>query len=222
MNGVPVGLNSTVTEGHSSEIGLRLRGTIRPRLFYGITGGWLGASLGDSLARTAVVNSSQLDRAHRVSLGFGLGYILNRNTVFTFDTAAGTSYASAARTEDANGNLLQNGIANGHLLSAHVAVQRNVWRRVFVSASFLNIWYDQRQHVEAYPDQFGSLSVVQDAFFPVSPQAYQFAPRFSDLGVGWRWSSAFLAEYLFTYYYAITPPVHSLMLRYTFSRRTAN
>lgn len=111
------------------------------------------------------MNSSQLDRAHRVSLGFGLGYILNRNTVFTFDTAAGTSYASAARTEDANGNLLQNGIANGHLLSAHVAVQRNVWRRVFVSASFLNIWYDQRQHVEAYPDQFGSLSVVQDAFF---------------------------------------------------------
>jgi hypothetical protein len=222
INGVPAGLNSTVTGGHSSEIGLRLRGIVRPRLFYGITGGWLGVSLGDNLMRTDVVNSSQLDRAHRGSLGFGLGYILNPSTMFTFDSAASTSLVSAVRTEDATGNPLQNGIANGHLWSTHVAVQRNVWRRFFVSASFLNIWYAQRQHIEAFPDQFGNISLVQDAFFPVSPQAYEFAPRFSDFGVGWRSSSAFLTEYLFTTDYGVTPSTHTIMLRYTFSRRTAN
>lgn len=219
INETPVGLNSTDTGGHSSEIGLNLRGVIRPRLLYGITADWLGVSLSDNLVRTATVNSSQLDRAQRGSLGFGLGYFLNRSTIFTFDMTAGTSRVAAARTEDATGNLLQNEVANGHLFSTHVAVQRNIWRRFFVSASFLNIWYTQHQHVNVFPDQFGNISTVQDAFFPVSPQAYLFAPRFSDFGIGWRPSPAVLIEYLFTTDYGVTASTHTLMLRYTFDRR---
>lgn len=222
INQVPVGLNSTSTGGHSSEFGLNLRGVIRPGLLYGITADWLGVSLSDSLVRTATVNSSQQDRAQQGSLGFGLGYFLNRSTIFTFDTTAGTSRVAAGRTEDATGNLLQNEVANGHLWSTHVAVQRNIWHRFFVTASFLNIWYTQHQRVDAFPDQSGNISLVQDAFFPVSPEAYLFAPRFSDFGVGWRPSPAVMIEYLFTTDYGVTASTHTIMLRYALGRRTGD
>ncbi len=222
INDVPVGLNSTSTGGHSSEIGLNLRGVLRPGLLYGITADWLGVSLSDNLVRTATLNSSQQDRAQQGSLGFGLGYFLNRSTIFTFDTTAGTSRVAAARTGDATGNLLQNEVANGHLWSTHVAIQRNIWHRFFVTASFLNIRYTQHQRVDTFPDQSGNISMVQDAFFPVSPQAYLFAPRFSDFGIGWRPSPAVLIEYLFTTDYGVTPSTHTIMLRYTLRGRTGD
>ena len=91
FEGRPAGLNSTLSSGHSSEAGIRLRGVITPRLFYGATAAWLGISLGDALTRTNVVASNERDRAQRGSLAFGLGYALTDRTVLTFDVAGGTS-----------------------------------------------------------------------------------------------------------------------------------
>jgi len=219
INAVPVTPNATGTAGHSSEIGFRLRGLIRPRLFYGITGSWLGVSLADSLVRTGVVNSSEGDRATLGSLGFGVGYVLSRRTVLTLDAAAGTSRLAAVRTEDATGYLLQNGTVNGHFVSTHAAVQFDLSRHLFASASFLNVWHAQHLNVDFFPDQFGNTSLVQDSFLPLTPSAYQVASHFSDFGIGWRFSRNLFAQYLFTTDYGVTAPSHTLMLRYTFKLR---
>ena len=219
VNNVPVTLNSTATGGHSAEIGFRLRGAIQPRLFYGVTGAWVMDSLNDALVRTGVVNSSERDHAALASLGFGLGYALSRRVVLTLDTAGGTSRLAASRMENATGNLLQNGTANGHFFSTHAAVQFNLSRRLFTSVSYLNVWHAQHLNVDLFPDQFGNTSLVQDSFFPLVPSAYQIASHFSDFGIGWRFSPHLFAQYLFTTDYGVTSPSHIIMLRYTFKLR---
>jgi hypothetical protein len=216
INNLPVTLNSTGSTGHSSEIGFRLRGLLRPRLFYGITGAWEEISLANSLVRTGVVNSSQQDRGALGSIGFGIGYLLSHRTVLTLDSAGGTSRLAAARTENATGNLLQNGTANSHFLSTHAAVQVDLSRRIFVSVAYLNVWHAQHWNVDLFPDSFGSTSLVQDSFLPLTPSAYQLASHFSDFGIGWRFSTNCFAQYLFTTDYGVTAPSHTLMLRYTF------
>jgi hypothetical protein len=145
-----------------------------------------------------------------------MGYAVSRRVLITWDTAAGTSRVASARLEDATGNLLQNGSSSGHFFSAHAAAQVNLTRRFFVSGSLLNVWRSQRLNVDLFPDQFGWTSLAQDSFFPLTPSAYQLAPRFSDFGAGWSFSPKFFAQYLFTTDYGVTSSSHALMLRYTF------
>lgn len=219
VNNAPVTLNSTNSAGHSSEIGLRLRGGITPRLFYGLTGAWSGVSLSDGLVRTGAANSNEIDRGQLASAGGGLGYALSRRAVATFDVAAGTSRLASSRFEDSTGNLLQNGTANGHFVSSHAAVQFNLTRRLFVSASYMNVWHGQYLNVNLFPDRFGLTSLAQDSFFPLTPYAYDLASHFSDFGAGWRFSPDFFVQYLFTTDYGATSPSHAVMLRYTFKLR---
>jgi hypothetical protein len=219
INGFPVGLNSTRTSGHSAELGLRLRGAITPRLSYGLTAAWLGVSLQDGLVRTNAVDSHERDRAQRGSLGLGLGYALTRRVVLSFDLAGGATRTQAARTEDGTGALLQNGTANGHFISTHAAVQADVTRRLFVSASYLNVWQCHELNVDLFPDRYGQSTLVQDSFFPFTPAAFQSGSHFSDFGVGWRFSPNFFVQYLYSTDYGVSPASHSLMLRYTFHLR---
>ena len=216
VNSVPVSLGFTGLGGHSTEIGFRLRGTLTPRLFYGATGSWLGTSLAGGLAPSGTADSLARDRAQRDSLGFGIGYAASRRVLLTLDTAAGTSRVASSRLESLTGNLLQNGAADGRFVSAHAAIQVNLTRRFFVSGSLLNVWRAQHVNVDLFPDQFGWTTLAQDSFFPLSPSAYQLAPRFSDFGAGWSFSPKFFAQYLFTTDYGVTSSSHALMLRYTF------
>ncbi len=219
INGSPAGLNSTSTSGHSAELGLRLRGAITSRLSYGITGAWLGVSLQDGLVRTNAVDSHERDRAQRGSLGLGLGYALTRRVMLSFDTAGGATRTQAARTEDGTGALLQNGTANGHFLSVHGAVQADLTRRLFVSASLLNVWQCHELNVDLFSDRYGQSTLVQDSFFPFTPAAFQSGSHFSDFGVGWRFSPNFFVQYLYSTDYGVTSASHTVMLRYTFHLR---
>jgi len=217
LNGNPLTLNSTDTTGHSSEIGFRLRGAFTPRFIYGFTGSLVKISLADGLVRTHVANSHERDRAQRGSAGLGMGYAVNRRTIFIFDLDGGTSRVAASRFETATGNTLQNGTANSHF--AHEALQFDVSRRVFLSASYMHVWSDQHLSVNLFPSRAGVVSMVQDSFFPVTPKAWQYAARFSDFGIGWRFSRDLFLQYLYTTNYGVTTPSHELMLRYTFRFR---
>ena len=215
----PAPLNSTRTSGHSAEIGMRLRGNVTPRLFYGITAAWLGVALQDGLVRTNAVASHERDRAQRGTLGLGLGYALTRRVMLSLDAAGGAIRTQAARTEDATGALLQNGTANGHFISLHGAVQASLTRRLFVSASLLNLWQCHELEVALFPDRYGQSTLVQDSFFPFTPAAFQSGSRFSDFGVGWRFTPEFFVQYLYSTDYGASPATHTLMLRYTFHLR---
>ncbi|HEY2013915.1 MAG TPA: FecR family protein [Bryobacteraceae bacterium] len=217
VNGIAGGLNSTHTSGHSSELGLRLRGAITPRLSYGVTAAWLGVSLEDGLVRTNAVDSRQRDRSQRGSLGFGLGYALTRRVMLSFDTAGGAARNAATRTEDSTGNTLQNGDANSHFISVHGAVQADLTRHLFVTASLLNVLQRHSLSVNTFADRYGNWTQVQDSFFPFTP--YQLGSHFSDFGAGWRFSPDLFLQYLYSTDYGTSTASHTLMLRYTFHLR---
>src|SRR5690349_19968843 len=76
LDAVNLPLESTRSAGHSSEVGVRLRGPLTQKLFYGLDGSHIGLSLDDALVRASVANSNQRDRARRGAAGLGLGYLL--------------------------------------------------------------------------------------------------------------------------------------------------
>ena len=195
---------------------MRLRGAITRRLSYGVAGDWLGVSLQDALLRTDAVASHQRDRSQRGSLAFGLGYALTRRIVLSFDATGGAARNTAMRTEDATGNMLQNGDANPYFASVHAAIQANLSRHLFVSASLMNVWQSGGVNVDLFPDQYGQRTLVQDSFFPSTTTGYPYAGRFSDFGAGWRFTPDFVVQYLFSTDYGVTAASHTLLLRYTF------
>ena len=219
LNGFPVGLNATHTAGHSSELGLRLRGMATSRLSYGIAAAWLGISLLDGMNRIGAVDSHQRDRMKRGTAAIGLGYALTRRITLSFDLAAGSAPTSAARTEDGTGVLLESAVAGNRFVSAHAAVQSDITRRLFLTASFLNVWQAHHLNVSLFPDRFGNSTSVEDAFFPMNPALGQYAPRFSDFGAGWRFTRSLFAQYVYSTDYGASSATHTLMLRYTFHLR---
>jgi hypothetical protein len=219
INGTAAGLNATLTTGHSSEFGVRVRGLATARLSYGFAAAWLGISLLDGMNRITAVDSHERDRAQRGSVAVGVGYALTRRTTLSFDLAGGSARTWGVRTEDATGSLLQNAVADSRFVSAHAAVQSDITRRLFLTASFLSVWQAHNLGVSLYPDRFGYVTSVEDAFFPMNPAAAQYAARFSDFGAGWRFTRELFAQYVYSTDYGTSAATHTLMLRYTFRRR---
>jgi hypothetical protein len=219
INDVALGLNATRTAGHSSEIGVRVRGLATARLSYGLAAAWLGISLLDGMNRLGAVDSHERDRSQRGTVAVGLGYALTRRTTLSFDLAGGSARTWAARSEDSTGALLQNAVAASHFVSAHAAVQSDITRRLFLTVSFLNVWQAHNLNVALFPDRFGNRTNVEDAFFPMNPTAAQYAPRFSDFGAGWRFTRNLFAQYVYSTDYGTSSATHTLMLRYTFHGR---
>jgi hypothetical protein len=162
------------------------------------------------------VNSHERDRAQRGSVAIGIGYALTRKTTLSFDLAGGTARTWASRTEDGTSSLLQNAVADSHFTSAHAAVQSDITRRLFLTASFLQIWQGHGLNVALFPDRFGNRTSVEDSFFSMNPTANIYAPRYSDFGAGWRFTRDLFAQYVFSTDYGASAATHTLMLRYTF------
>ena len=219
INDSPLGLNATRTAGHSSEFGMRLRGMATSRLSYGFAAAWLGISLLDGMNRIETVDSHERDRAQRVSTAVGVGYALTQRTTLSFDLAGGNARTWAGRHEDSTGALLQNAAADSRFVSAHAAVQSDITRRLFLTASFLNVWQAHSLDVTLFPDRFGNITSVEGAFFPMNPAAGQYASRFSDFGAGWRFTRTLFAQYVYSTDYGASSATHTLMVRYTFHPR---
>jgi len=170
---------AAASAGHSSEAGLRLRGALTRSLSYGIAAVWTGISLRQQFALAGMVAPWQPYGQQRTTLALGLGYALTRRTVLSFDLAGGAAHASA-----------------GRFGSAHIAVQTDITRQLFATASYMNLW--QRQGMMLFP------------------QTYPIGSHFSDYGAGWRFSRDLFVQYLFSTDYGFSEPSHTIMLRYTF------
>src|SRR5207247_7995017 len=112
--------------GHFSESGLRLRGSFTRRLFYGVEGSYLFSDSNGRTKRSRVVDSNTFASTTRTTLGFGLGYMANRRTIFSFDVAGGVVRVPETRRERATGNLLEEEKKRAFFLSLHGAVQADV------------------------------------------------------------------------------------------------
>jgi hypothetical protein len=215
LDGVPLPLESTRSAGHSTELGARLRGPLSRRLFYGLDASLVGLSLDDALVRAVVVNSNQRDRSHREAFGAGLGYVLNPRVIFTFDAVGGKSSLTARRFESATSRLLQNGNADDRFVSLHAAIQTDLSRHLFVSGSLLAVMQTHHTGYLVFPDRFGQIVPLGDAFFPTLATRYQAVGKYSDYGAGWRFSPDLFVQYLYSTDYGYTAGTHTIMLRYT-------
>jgi hypothetical protein len=216
--GGPRLLNRTSATGHSSEIGLRLRGPLSRRLFYGIEGSYISATIDENARRTGVVDSIINSRSRRATLGFGLGYVLKPRTVFSLDVTGGVARINDARNESATSNLLESERKKASFLSLHAAVQADVWRRLFVSGSLLSVTQSRVSDLALYPDRFGRVMSGDGMFQPNGRTRDRFTDYFSNLSFGWRFKRNFLAEYIFSTDFGQTSPRHTLLFRYTFAR----
>jgi hypothetical protein len=216
LSNVSEPLDSTRSSGHSSEFGLRLRGPMGQRFFYGLEASWLGLALSDDLTRSIAVDSHQRDRAQRSSAALGLGYFLNQRTTLSVDFAGGVSSASTGRTEVGTGALLQTGTQNSRFVSANLGVQTKLSSHLFLNVSLLAIAqaYDLSQAV--YSGSFGNAGLITDPFLPLTATGYRPPRRSSDFGAGWRFSNSLFLQYVFSTSYGVDSGGHTFMLRYTF------
>jgi len=206
LNGSPLPLDAARTSGHSSEIGLRLRGPITKRLFYGAEATLLAVSL-DERRRAGEIVTNDRDRARLATFGAGLGYAPRPQTVFSLDVAGAISHTKDLQRDELAGSLRTDERQRNLSFSVHGAVQTDVWRKLFVNASIFALT-EQRQTRLLAVANVSPGSLTRD----------RFTIYYSDFGAGWRFTPNFLAQYIFSTDYGSNPSGHSLLLRYTFDR----
>lgn len=94
LNAQPQSLDMTQSTGRFSEAGIRFRGVLTRKLFYGLQASWFLLSMDEQLRLSAIVNSHQHNRTTGSSFTVGLGYVLNPRIAFTLDLAGGFSNAT--------------------------------------------------------------------------------------------------------------------------------
>lgn len=217
LNGENGLLNRTNATGRTSELGLRFRGAITSRLFYGVEGSYFYSNTAGRTLRAPVVDSNAFARSTRSTLSFGLGYLVRPRTVFSFDLAGGFAHIADNRSERATGNSLEDEKRKAFFLSLHGAVQADVWRRLFVSGSVLSVSQTRITDLMLYPDRFGDRLGSDGIFKPDGRTRDRFTDYFSNFGAGWRFTPNLLAEYIFSTDFGQTSSRHTILLRYSFN-----
>ncbi len=218
FDGLPLSLDSVIYEGQSSEIGVRLRGPVTQRLFYGVEGSWLRVNLNEQIRRAVIVDSTERENITRAAVSFGFGYALRRTTVLSADLAFGFSQVDEKHYEDATGNLLEDVQQQNRFASLHAGAQTDLWRSLFASASVLAIRQARTTDLKLYPDRFGRRLTSYGLAEPDGLTRETPMYAFSDFGIGWRFTPNLLAEYIISVNRDLGAPRHVFMLRYTFKR----
>jgi hypothetical protein len=219
LNGQPQSLDTTQSAGRSSEVGVRFRGVLTKKLFYGAQASWFLLSLDEQLRLSTIVNSHELDRTTGSSFAAGIGYAFRPRIVLTLDLAGGFANTTTMRTEDATGNLLERNRRGSPFLSAHEAIQADIWRHLFVSGSLLTVRQTLSTNLALYPDRFGRLLTSDGIFASNGLTRDRTTLYYSEFGAGWRFTDNFLAEYVLSTNYGLTRPSHVFLLRYSFRVR---
>ncbi|HEY0429471.1 MAG TPA: FecR domain-containing protein [Pyrinomonadaceae bacterium] len=216
VNGIAQTKDFIKSKGNSSELGFRLRGAFSHRLFYGAEGTILFGQSRENLQRAVIVDSKERSATNRYTLGFGLGYVLRPRTIFSFDAAGGLIKTDRRRTENFTANLLETESQRARFLSLYAAVQTSVWRNLFVSASILSLTQSRTNKTALFPDRFGRI-LNSDGVFTANEHTKDFfTDFFSNYGIGWRFKSGLVLEYILTTDYGQTAPRHAFLLRYNF------
>ena len=219
VNNVSQAGDLTRSLGSSSEIGFRLRGVFTPRLFYGAESSFVFGRSFQDLRRTVIVNSTERSSGVRATFGLGLGFSYDQRTVFSFDVGGGVISRHLNRFETLTGNLLEADRNNTKFLSLHVAGQRDVWRNLFMSVSLMALMESHTSDVTLHPDRFGRLLNNSGIFVRNGQLTNLFSDLYSNYGVGWRFKSDLVLQYVLTTDYGQSSPRHIFIFRHTFGSR---
>ena len=160
----------------------------------------VGGRLSVQLRQPSAVDSDQRDRLRKESAAVGFGYLLDRRTVISFDAAGGGSHIATAPAEERR-----------YTASVHAGIRRDLFGRLFASASFLTIW--RTAHMDAL------LQSAPDPFSMLVAPLYSHGKHFSDFGLGWRFTPNLCLQYIYSTDYGFSPVSHAVMFRYTFRLR---
>ena len=111
--------------------------------------------------------------------------------------------------------MVQNGQADDRFISFHTAIQADLSRHLFVSASLLAVSQRRQTGFSLLPDSFGVIAPIGDTFFPIPASRYQALGKYSDYGAGWRFSPDLFVQYVYSTDYGYSAGTHTVMLRYT-------
>lgn len=218
FNGAPLPLDFVRFDARTKEVGMRLRGLLTRRLFYGVDATWLHVGLKEQLHRSAIVDATERERIRRAAIGGGLGYALRPRTVFGADVAVGSIHIHDRLFENATGNQLEDKKQRLRFTSLHVAAQTDVWRQMFVSLSSLTTWQWRVTDEQLFPDRFGRRLNSYGRFVPNGRTNERFSDTFTDVGLGWRLRPNLLVEYIASKSSGHSALNHVILLRYTFRR----
>src|SRR5262249_46895570 len=137
LNGAPLGLDAKRITGGSSEIALRLRGPLTPKLFYDVESSVLMERLNERLRPPGSVDAADRWRITRAFVSAGLGYALHSRLFLSADVADGASRVNDLSQANVTQALLEDERRRVNFWSAHAAVQADVWKKLFVSNSIL-------------------------------------------------------------------------------------
>lgn len=218
FNGLPLSLDAVHYTSQSSEIGMRLRGLLTRRLFYGIESSWLTSGLNETIQRAVIVDATERERINRTAASVGIGYALRSRTVLSADVAAGISRISETYRELATGNRLQEEKQGIRFFSLQAGIQTDIWKNMFANVSAFTLAQSRTTDIRLFPDRFGRLLNNDGLFVPDGRTRLGFADHYVDFGVGWRLTRNILAEYLQAYSFGNRAPNHIILVRYTFRR----
>lgn len=219
FNGLALPLDSVELRSDFDEIGIRLRGPVTKKLFYGVEGSWIDVDIGEKLRRSVIVPSQQREDLRRMLFGGGFGYMLRPGTFFSVDLAAGKIDIGESINEDATGNLLERTHERKHFFSVHAAAQSDLWKGLFAGASVIGLGQRLTLDRTLFPDRFGRKLTSTGLFAPDGITRDIFTDPIADLSLGLRMKQKFVLQYVFTTDFGRTPGSHILMLRLDFGRR---
>jgi hypothetical protein len=226
--------------GHSSEAGVRFRGSVTRRLFYGAESSilvgqdqvdnkrQLPTTIGD-ITYNSIQTYLNKRRVRQGMIGGGIGYAFRPRTVLSLDLSTGRA------SEDSMGRShyshLPPGVRYGStgdyarerssFRAWHIGGQTDVWRNLFAGASWFHIRERKRSVSGTYvPEEYRDvLSGDYPAFEYSSDDKYKLL----NFSIGWRLMSNWITQYIYSasyaYGYRISAPSHTLMFRYEFGRR---
>ncbi|MBL8191583.1 MAG: FecR domain-containing protein [Acidobacteria bacterium] len=215
FNGLPLALDSITYASQSNELGLRWRGPLTRKLFYGVEGHWLTTGIRENINRAIAVEVIERERITRASASFGVGYALTRQTVFSADVAAGQSTILEDYYEHATGNPIEQERARRRFVSAQIGVQSDLWKNLFGSVSVLRIAQSHTENRQLFPDRFGRLLDANGLPASIGLERDQFSDNYADFGFGWRVTKNILAQYILATSLGRQSPNHIFLLRYT-------
>ncbi|MDX2034355.1 MAG: FecR family protein [Blastocatellia bacterium] len=218
FNGLPLPLDSVRYSSQVSETGLRLRGSLSRRLFYGLEANWLTVGVNEEIRRAVIVESNERERIHRFTFGGAIGFAPWRRTIFNLDLASGLSNARERLYELATGNQIEDLRERMRFVSAHVSTQTDVWRGSYVMASLLAIRQRNIDDITVSPDRFGRRLTSFGLPGVDGRTQRSFTDPLSDFGAGWRFKESFVLQYVYSTDFKRTPPSHVLVISYTFGR----
>jgi hypothetical protein len=170
--------------------------------------------------------------ARRARLGMGLGFALTSKTLINFDATGGifNNDRPPQAPINSSGALFSYSFSPGSLastqgkfVSAHVAVQTNLWRNLYLSASGLKTVRKDILYIRTYKYKF--LFTREDGgpvYGPDGPpiwEPYNAVDKgdLSNFGFGWKFKPNLTAEYVYSKDYNYRNNSHSFRIRYTFN-----